>query len=141
MQAFFYRHLVPVQDLMVAATGRPMFRVQARILTDCPVKIPAGGTVRVRVAVPPAWLASQATLEISEPPEGLSLRNVSQSSQEMVFELSSDASKGKPGQAGNLIVTASGTSPSRAGQAKTPAAQRRTQLGTLPAIPYEIVRQ
>ena len=52
MQAFAYRHLVPAKELDVAVSGRFMNRTPLKILSATPVKIPAGGTARVRVSAP-----------------------------------------------------------------------------------------
>jgi hypothetical protein len=47
MQAFAYRHLVPVQELRVAVIGRSQPRDAARVLSATPAGIPAGGTARI----------------------------------------------------------------------------------------------
>jgi hypothetical protein len=140
MQAFFYRHLVPAKDLMVAVTGPSMFRVPVKVLTESPVKVPAGGIARIRIAAPPGWFAVQAQLELSESPDGISIRNVSASPGSMELELRSDAEKAKPGLKGNLILTASGVNAGAEGKTKTLGNQRRMPLGTLATIPFEIVQ-
>jgi hypothetical protein len=52
-----------------------------------------------------------------------------------------DAAKAKPGLKGNLIVTVSADRKPVAGAASTPANRQRVQLGTLPAMPFEIVKR
>ncbi len=140
-QAFSYRHLVPAQELTVAATGRGMPRLPVRILSDMPVKVPAGGTARLRIAVPPAWLAAQVQLELSDPPEGISMQTLSTSRAGVEIELQGDATILKPGLEGNLIVSASGVNPAASSRAKTPAGQRRLPLGSLPAIPFLVTEK
>ncbi len=42
MQAFEYRHLVPAEELEVAVSGRYSLRATAKLLSESPLKIPAG---------------------------------------------------------------------------------------------------
>jgi hypothetical protein len=141
MQAFAYRHLVPAQDFKLTAIRRGALRVSPRFLSELPVKIPAGGTTQVRAMLMPGVLTfEKVQLELSEPPEGISVREVSLDQQNAQIVLQSDAAKTKPGLRGNLIVEISGerTPPAAAGKAK--ANRQRIPLGILPAIPFEIVK-
>ena len=52
MQAFAYRHLVPVQELKVAVAGRAAVKAAIKILSETPIKIPSGGTARVKIGAP-----------------------------------------------------------------------------------------
>jgi hypothetical protein len=103
------------------------------------VQIPAGGTAKLEIGVPAAVL-DRVQLDLSDPPEGISIKNVSSSSQGTEVVLQSDAAKVKPGLKGNLIVAAfAKTAPSK-GKPKPKAAGRRSApLTTLPAVPFEIV--
>ncbi len=148
MQAFAYRHLVPAQELRVAVVGRALRkaalgkaalgRPAVRIAGSTPVKIPAGGTARVQVGVPAATLAGNLRLELSEPPEGIAIKEVSPAGRGTEIVLQSDAAKVKPGLKGNLIVQAFAAR-APAGKAKVPASRPRVPAATLPAIPFEIV--
>jgi len=141
MQAFAYRHLVPAKELAVTVSGRFMNRAPLRLLSATPVKIPAGGTARVRVGVSRGPFANRFRLELSEPPEGISLGKVSQVSEGAELELRSDAAKAKPGLKGNLIVDIfPGQALSGAAKNKKQGNQRRTAVGTLPAIPFEVTQ-
>jgi hypothetical protein len=141
MQAFAYRHLVPAKELQVAVSGRFMNRMPLRILTATPVKIPAGGSARVRVGAPSSGFAERFRLELNEPPEGVTLGKVSSVSEGMEIELHSDAAKAKPGLKGNLIVNIlQGQSLAAAKKNKKQANQTRAAVGTLPAIPFEIIQ-
>jgi hypothetical protein len=137
MQAFAYRHLVPEKELLVAVNGRGGAR-PIRVIGDGPVSIPAGGTARVQIAA--AAFADRFQFELSDPPEGIAIKNVSHTDSGAQILIASDASKTKPGLKGNLIVN---VLPGQAGQfaakAKRPAAPRRVSIGTLPAVPFEIV--
>jgi hypothetical protein len=140
MQAFLYRHLVPSKELEVTVSGRFMNRMPLKILSETPVKIPAGGSARVRISAPGGGFASRFKLELNEPPEGIALGTVSPAGESTEIELRSDAAKAKPGLKGNLIVSI------MPGQGFAPAAknkkkgnQPRTAVGTLPAIPFEVI--
>jgi len=140
MQAFMYRHLVPAKELQVAVSGRGASRSALRILGETPVRIPAGGTARVRIGASSSAFADRVQLELSEPPEGIAIRNVSPVSEGAEIELQADAAKVKPGLRGNLIVSVfTGRPPALAQPGKAPVNRRRTPVGSLPAIPFEIV--
>ena len=140
MQAFAYRHLVPADNVKVTVLARGGTRVPARILMDGAAKIPAGGSVRVRVGLPVVRAFENVQLELSEPPDGVALRDVVVSEAGAEFVLEADGSKAKAGLRGNLIVTVSGERvPQPGGKQPGPAARRRQPIGTLPAIPFEII--
>jgi hypothetical protein len=136
MQAFAYRHLVPSRELQVAVAGRDFSRGPVRILGDGLTRIPAGGTARVRLGVPGNAPLDAIDLALSEPPEGISIQNISRSREGLEILLQSDAAKVKPGQRGNLILTASFK---KSAKTKKPANLRAMPLATLPAVPFEIV--
>jgi len=141
MQAFAYRHLVPAKALEVAVSGRFMNRMSMNILSTTPVRIPAGGTARVRVGAPSSAFANRFQLELSEPPEGITLGKVFAANEGAEIELRSDAAKAKPGLKGNLIVNIlQGQASAAAPKNKKQAGQRRPTVGTLPAIPFEVVQ-
>jgi hypothetical protein len=141
MQAFAYRHLVPANELAVTVSGRFMNRMSLKILSATPVRIPAGGTARVRISAPAVAFANRLQLELSEPPEGITLGKLSPGSEGAEFELRSDAAKATPGLKGNLIVNIlAGQGPAPASKNKKQGNQRRAPVGTLPAIPFEVVQ-
>jgi hypothetical protein len=141
MQAFAYRHLVPAQELMVAVSGRWAQKAAVRILSTTPVRIPAGGTTRVQVGVPGSTFLGKVQLELNEPPEGITIKDVLAVGRGSEIVLQSDAAKVKPGLVGNLIVNAFAARAQDSAQNKAPANRRRVSLGALPAIPFEIVGQ
>jgi hypothetical protein len=136
MQAFFYQHLVPARELEVAVLGQGRRAASVQVLDDTPIKIPAGGTAPVRLAAPRNLAVSNVQLELNEPPKGVAIRGISPIREGIEIVLTSDASEVKPGLKGNLIVNAFSGKPSAAATGKP---QRRASLGTLPAIPFEIV--
>jgi hypothetical protein len=143
MQAFAYRHLVPVQELAVTVTSNPRpFAASAfKILGATPVKIPVGGTVRVRVATPSSAFTDRFDLELNGAPEGISLASVKPAADGIEMELHCDAANAKSGANGNLIVNLMPKSAAAAQPAAKKNQRNRTAVGALPAIPFEIVAE
>jgi hypothetical protein len=143
MQAFAYRHLVVAGDLKVVVPRRGAFRAPARILGEPSLKVSAGDTVRlpVQLQIPPNNPFDKIRFELSAPPEGISLKEVLQVQDGMEIVLQCDAAKVKPGFKGNLIVNIIGERVPPAGNARGPANRQRISLGTLPAIPFEIIQR
>ncbi len=158
MQAFAYRHLVPAKEFTVTIAGgagrgggsgprrgEGQRRSAARFVGDAPVRIPAGGTARVQIAMPSLRrFPGTVHFELSEPPEGITfdpdpLGDVLDEENCYVV-LRTDAAKVKPGLRGNLIVNAIGERTPPATEGKPPANRPRVVLGTLPALPFEIVQ-
>jgi len=139
MQAFAYRHLVPTQDLKMVVVGRSVAKGSVKILGEGPVKIPAGGTARVRFDTSSASFTDKVELELSEPPDGITIQKVSPSAEDLEVVLQSDAAKTKPGMKGNLIVTVFAEGSLASAKENARGTRRRLPLDTLPAIPFEIV--
>jgi hypothetical protein len=138
MQAFAYRHLVPSKELKVAVSGRgPALGIRE----GSAVKIPAGGEarIRIRIAVPAARFLDNIQLELSEPPDGIAIKDPSSRSGDTHVVVSCNAAKAKPGLRGNLILLAFGERSRRSGDGKGPAEKQRVPLGAFPAIPFEVV--
>jgi hypothetical protein len=138
MQAFAYRHLVPAEAWLCSATGARADGPPWRLVAKEPVKVPAGGTARVRVAAPRSSSLRQVQVALSDPPEGLAVKEVSTDRDGLAVVLSAEDGKAKPGLKGNLIATAfrEWTATLADGQ---PGAKQRAALGVLPAIPFEVV--
>ncbi|MEI7728796.1 MAG: hypothetical protein WCO56_04460 [Verrucomicrobiota bacterium] len=143
MQAFAYRHLVPAQEFKVDVFGRYMAKRSVRILSATPVKIPAGGTARLEVGIPLiSAFVGKIDLELSEPPEGISIKNIAPAGEGTEIVLQCDGAKAKPGLKGNLIFTAfAGKFPNAPAKTKPGMGKFRPSLGALPAVPFEIVEQ
>lgn len=139
MQAFAYRHLVPSQELRVAVSGRDFGRRPVRVLSDGPTRIPAGGAASVKLAIPAGAPLDRIELALSDPPEGIRIQNISRSREGVEIRIQSDAAKVKPGQKGNLILTASAKKPGPAGAKSKPFNPKALSQLTLPAVPFEIV--
>lgn len=140
MQAFLYRHLTPAQELMVAVQGSRLAQ-PIQLDQQAPVRIPYGGTASVRITTPPHPKIRDLQLELNQPPPGIKLQNITHVPGGMAFELATERDAAQPGLVDNLIIEAfiEFERPAKEGQA---AGQRqRIALGTLPAIPFEIVQK
>jgi hypothetical protein len=136
MQAFAYTHFVPADTLAVHVAGRGRVAVPARLLSAQPLRIPAGGAARVRVALPPLRGFQDLGLELDRPPHGISLGPVTIEAQRAEFEIRADSGMAQSVLRGNLIVIVSGTRVPPPNATQTP---RRQPLGFLPAIAFEAV--
>ncbi|OFW07394.1 MAG: hypothetical protein A3H96_05325 [Acidobacteria bacterium RIFCSPLOWO2_02_FULL_67_36] len=139
MQAFAYRHLVQADALRVAIVARGGLRAALRIAPER-AALKQGASVPIKVALPPGYRAFEhLQFELSDPPDGITLGDVALEDGGATFVLRADAAKAKTGLKGNLIVTISGERVPPAGQ-QPPPRRRRIVLGTLPAIPFEILK-
>ena len=139
MQAFAYRHLVPVKELEVAVLKRQNPRATMKILSATPVRILPGGTARIEVGLPGPRIAERAQFELSNPPEGITIQNVSPVRDGVEIVLQADAARGQPGLKGNLIINGYVPRPAEPGAAQPKGNNQRMSLGALPAIPFEII--
>ncbi len=106
-----------------------------------PVKLPLGGTVSVRFSMPRGPLLDKVQLTLHDPPAGISLQNILLDQDSATVLLRADAEKLKPGLKGNLIIDASVERTVNPANGKGQAAKRLIPLGSLPAIPFEVVAQ
>lgn len=138
MQAFAYRHLVPTEQLLATVSRGGANSVSLDIGKSDRVSIPAGGSAQVSFAVRPGGLGGQAKLELTDPPPGITLQDVTATGNRYTLVLKADDKH--TGYADNLIVEAFGEAktPARAGAA---GQKQRVSLGVLPAIPFEIVQR
>ncbi|MEI8062856.1 MAG: PPC domain-containing protein [Verrucomicrobiota bacterium] len=131
MQAFLYRHLVPVKEMKVAVTVPPPPRPTPKIISATPIEIPPGGTGNVRISFPANTPAGKIQFELNEAPDGITLQSFAPGRDGMELVLRSDAQKVKPGQKGRVTV--------RAWVEKTPAPNKQLiPIESVPAIQIEI---
>jgi hypothetical protein len=142
MQAFAYWHLVPAQQPLVASSrsGAATGAAELELPGGGPLRIPAGGTVQVRVKTPPSPMLASVQLELSEPPKGVTLGEVTAAPDGLTFAVQADRKAAQVGYADNLIVSAFAEMEGGPPGKKAAAQKRRVALGVLPAIPFEIVR-
>lgn len=139
MQAFAYRHLVPAQELVASVSGRSFGFAAVRIIGPTPVRLAPGGIARIRFAAPTRGFAGRLQLELNQAPEGITLRSVTPTDLGGELVLECDAAKAKLGEKGNLIVAAFASRPPGNQKPKAAVNTQRNVVGTLPAIPFEIV--
>ena len=137
MQAFYYHHLVPATELVVRVMGPQRPPVLWKAFGDKPVRLPAGGTAPVQIAVPNQRLNGQVLMTLSEPPEGITIESVTPARDGVSVVLKTDPTKVKPGLKGNLILEAF---VERQVQNNGKQVTRKQPLGTLPAVPFEVVQ-
>jgi hypothetical protein len=100
------------------------------------VKLRSGDATPIDLFVPPRFQKG-VQLALNEPPEGISIQSVTPERDGVSVMLRVQADKAKPGLKGNLILYAFrevAPNPAAANQGR-----RRQPLGTLPAIPFEVV--
>jgi hypothetical protein len=103
---------------------------------DRPVQLRRGGATPVELFVPPRFQKGMQ-LALNEPPEGISIQSVTPKPGGVFLLLRVAADAPGPGLKGNLILDAFREAPPDPKAAGKPA--KRQPLGTLPAIPFEIV--
>lgn len=79
-------------------------------------------------------------LELNEPPEGVTLHDVTVVPQGLAFQLRADKDVVRAGFADNLIIEAFRESVVRQKDGKPTNQKRRNSVGVFPAIPIEIVQ-
>ena len=140
IQAFAYHHLVPAEDWLVAVNGNRRTPTRLlKLLAEEPVRLSPGRTSEVRFSLPRARVVEQIQLTLNEPPDGIRIQTVEPIREGMAIRFHVDAENTEPGLKGNLIVDVfmERTVPPKEG--KPQVEKRRVSLGTLPAIPFEIV--
>lgn len=139
MQAFAYWHLVPVDDWMVAVIGRQNRGLQISAPT-APAQLGLGRSTTVHLDGRGGAFEGRLQLSMSEDsPAGISVKSVTGDRTGLTIELTVDPAKAKAGLKGNLILDISTERTTTPAKAKQPVT-RRYLLGTLPAIPFEIVK-
>lgn len=140
MQAFIYRHLVPADELLVAVSSKAVVkRVAGGSATKAAnlLKIPSGGTVRYQLPIPNRRNLDGIKVELSAPPDGITILRMIRGPGGLVMLFSADAEMAKPGLKGNLVlnVFTERTVPGKNGR---PGSKRKVPIGTFPAIPFEV---
>jgi hypothetical protein len=154
MQAFAYRHLVPAENLTLVLSDSGRFRPGASVpkpptpdrpyqspssvISEQPVKLPAGGTAEVQIRGSYSSRGS-LQLELTDPPDGVAIDRFSLQDRNLVLTLRGDREKAKLGLRGNLIANVYQLRTDTNKEGKT--REFRSFMGPLPAIPFEIVKQ
>ena len=144
-QAFVYHHLVPAKDFLVLVTGAGRGRPPVKIVTHTPVKLPAGGSTKIVLAlsVPGGARAPfpmpDTKFKLNDPPDGIGIEDVAATAEGLVLTLKTDPAKAKPGLKGNLNVDAYTEYAPPPGKDGKVGDKKRNPAGILPAIAFEVV--
>jgi len=149
MQAFFFRHLVPAEELLACVLPRPpgtQRRPESlagieRFRAACAagVTIPAGGTATLNLPGLGA-LANNRPLKfaLNAPPPGITMETKRDGSA-VGFVFHADPAKTKPGPLGNLIVSVFTEFQPRPVEGKPARPPQSVLAATLPPIPGKVV--
>jgi hypothetical protein len=141
MQAFLYRHLVPSQELLVSVKKSKWRVPPVELAGRVPVRIPAGGSARVLIKTRRRTVLKEIQLQLNEPPEGVTLHDVTVVPEGLAFQLKADKDAMQSGFADNLIVEAFREFTPKLKNGKPAPQKRRVSMGVFPAIPIEIVQR
>ena len=146
MQAFAYRHLVPAERWLAsvapsrrARSGYAVAAVPFRLRDRAVLKVPVGGTAPVHFSAPSRTSLAQVTLELNDPPDGIIVRKVSAGTGELTALLAAEEGKAKCGLKGNLLADAVRETFLRDPNGNPTQNKRRTPLGMVPAVAFEVV--
>ncbi len=138
MQAFLWRHLVSADEMLVALKAGRRWMPNFEVVGETPLLIARGATVELPVRIT-GRVPEGATphLSLSEPPDGLSLSEVTQSEGAVTLVIEADESALEAGYVDNLIVNVEMAFEREGKDGKT--RKWEAPLGVLPAVPFKIV--
>lgn len=141
MQAFAYRHLVPVNDLLVDAMGRLPDPYNPKLLSFSHMDIPHGQAATLRVAIP-GYIARLIEFKLVSPQQGISLGKI-KTGPEAEIEILCAAEHTQVGQNGEIrLAMFHKPIPILAGKNKDKK-QQQGELepvnGAIPVVSYKIV--
>jgi hypothetical protein len=141
MQAFFYRHLVPAESLLVSVLGRGNRTLSSvRVASETPVKLVPGGKTEVQLRLPGRRAGGDWHVQLMDPPEGLTIERGTTDKPESYVVVLQASEKMRPGLKGNLIIEVIQEREALPATATKPAVARsRSSVGLLPAVPFEIL--
>jgi hypothetical protein len=139
MQAFLYRHLVPAKEFIVLVQKAKWRVPPVEIVGGSPIRIPAGGSADVRIKTRRGAALKEIKLELREPPEGLTIDNVSVVADGLAFRLKTEKDDLQSGFEDNLIVEAFREYRPKQKDGKLSNQKRRYSMGVFPAIPIKVV--
>lgn len=140
MQAFAYHHLVLAQELMVIAARPKGIAGTLDLPGGRPVRVPLGGEARTVVKTGSLPKLEEVSLELSEPPKGVTLGPPVAVEGGVALTLKADANVVKAGYADNLIIEAF-REVEAAAQGNAPKRKNRWSLGYLPAVPFIVAER
>jgi len=133
MQAFAYYHLIPSSEILFYPGRIRFFRTNPVSLNENFIKIPSGGTVKVEGKILTYSENEKITIELKNPPDGITIEDVKIENDIISFNLKADK-KLKSGFSDNLIIEVFSEPKEESNPKKT-----RTSKGILPALTIEII--
>ena len=133
-QAFAYHHIVTEDAWLVRVLGGGSTQPWKTVAK--PVTLQAGVAAPFTVTAP-YRIPGGLELALNDPPEGISIQKVTPEGNGYSIVLAVQPDKVKPGLKGNLILDA--FRPQQATPAVGVRQNRRQSMGTLPAVPFEVV--
>ena len=140
MQAFLWRHLVPAQELLARVNKGRTYIPRFEIACEVPLLIPRGGSAELPVMVVGKMPEGASPhLALNGAPDGIALRDVSVAEGGLTAVIEASDSALEVGYMDNLIfnVEVEFNRKDKDGNMKT----WRAQVGSLQAVPIEIVKQ
>ncbi len=139
MQAFLYRHLVPAKEFIVFVQKAQWRTPPVEIVGGSPIRIPAGGWADVRIKTRRGAALKEMKLELREPPEGLTIGNVSVVADGLAFQLKAERDAVQIGFGDNLIIEAFREYRPKKKDGTVSNQIQRYSMGIFPAIPIKVV--
>lgn len=134
MQAFLWRHLLPAKEWLVCVAPGRGKRAPLDLLSETPLRVPAGGSAEVVVKAPKWIVERKLEPELSEAPPGISVSPIRAVKDGVAFHVKADGSA-KPGFETNLIIDLFAAA--KPGASAKP--QARSVISGLPAVPVVIM--
>jgi hypothetical protein len=132
MQAFFYRHLVPAQELMLTVAGPAELSRLVKVASAPPVRIPVGGTAQLKVNFPRGPVMDCLRFKLSAAPPGVSIKEVVPTRAGAEIILQCDATTPPAELADEIVVTA--VMPAGWAGSATKSPDQVREVGTLSPI-------
>jgi hypothetical protein len=98
-----------------------------------------GKTATLHFTGPRGPMLEQMRAALKDPPVGIIMEKTSSAQDGLDVLLHADADKARVGQKGNLLVDVFVERAANPEKGKPAAGKRRVPLGTLPAIPFEVI--
>jgi hypothetical protein len=142
MQAFIWRHLVPVEDWAVIVSGKPGPKPPFDIVMPGPrILLPVGGDVYVPVRPANKNVNPEELFVTLNEPKGVTAKIAIDAMGAFAVKITTDAEKVEPGSRGNLLLHAHRLATPNATKENPNPKPWRTDFGYFPAIPFEIAKE
>jgi hypothetical protein len=140
MQAFLWLQIVPAEQWAILVNGKAAAKPPIEFPPADRIKLKLGDKTTIPARVTQKNVAAdQLRVDLSDPPDGISVEKVSLEGPGLAVELVTDAEKVQSGLRGNLIFEVFREYTPAATEANPSPDPRRTSYGILPAVPFEVV--